>query len=162
MPPPGSPFSQQLPVCLLGLCASFCCVHKFICVIFEIPHKNDIIWYLSLFLTSFTYSGKVKVLPYCCKWHYYIVCCGWVVLQCICALYLLDLSKGTQLVSLSWLPLGVLLWTSGCMQVFEGYFCLEVCPGVRLMDHMVALYFFMKQSYCSSLRLHQHILPLTT
>ena len=140
MPPPGPPLSRQLLLRLLCVCASFCCVYKFICVILVIPHKSDIIWYLSLFLTSFTYFGKVKFLPYCCKWHYYILCCGWVVIHHIHVLYLLDLSKGTQFVSVLTtmrsapmnIGVHVCLWrilSSGCMPRSEisGSYGSSIC-----------------------------------
>ena len=31
-------------------------------------------------------------------------------------------------------------WTERCMYLFQWKFCLDRCPGVRLLDHMVDLY----------------------
>ena len=44
--PPPLPLGYHKSVLCLWVC--FCFVDKFICVIFQIPHINDIIWYLSL------------------------------------------------------------------------------------------------------------------
>ena len=38
-----------------------------------------------------------------------------------------------------WLLWIVLLWTQGFMYVFELWFCLDICPEVRLLDHIVVL-----------------------
>ena len=34
----------------------------------------------------------------------------------------------------------VLLWTLGCLYLFELWFSLDICPGVGLLDHVVFLY----------------------
>jgi len=34
----------------------------------------------------------------------------------------------------------VLQWISWCMYIFKLLFSLDICPGVRLLDHMVVLY----------------------
>ena len=34
----------------------------------------------------------------------------------------------------------VLLWTLGCVFLFELYFCLGMCPGMGLMNHMATLF----------------------
>ena len=41
---------------------------------------------------------------------------------------------------MSWILWIMLLWTSGCMYLFELWFCPDVCPGVELLDHMVILF----------------------
>ena len=41
---------------------------------------------------------------------------------------------------MSWLLRIVLLWTLGCMYLFELEFSLYIFPGVGLLDHMVALF----------------------
>ena len=41
---------------------------------------------------------------------------------------------------MSWLLWIVLFWTQECMYLFELNFCLGICPGVGLMDHMVILF----------------------
>ena len=43
-------------------------------------------------------------------------------------------------VSMSWLFWIGLLGTLGCMDLFELEFCLDICPGVGLPGHMVALF----------------------
>ena len=40
-------------------------------------------------------------------------------------------------VSMSWLLWKMLQWTYRYMYLFELEFCLDICPGVRLLDHMV-------------------------
>ena len=42
--------------------------------------------------------------------------------------------------SMSWLLWIVLFWTQECVYLFELNFCPYICPGVRLMDHMVILF----------------------
>ena len=42
---------------------------------------------------------------------------------------------------MSWLLWIVLPWTYGCIYLFEFEFCPGICPGVKLLDHMVVLYF---------------------
>ena len=41
---------------------------------------------------------------------------------------------------MSWLLWIVLQWTYGCMYLCQGKFCLDVCPRVGLLGHMVVLY----------------------
>ena len=41
---------------------------------------------------------------------------------------------------MSWLLWIVLLWTSGCMYLFGLEFCLDICPRMGLLDHMVILF----------------------
>ena len=41
---------------------------------------------------------------------------------------------------LSWLLRIVLLWTQGCVYPFEFQFCLGVCAGMGLLDHMATLF----------------------
>ena len=60
---------------------------------------------------------------------------------CICAIssVFIHLPGNVCAVSRSWLLWTVLLWTQGCMYLFELEFCLDICPGVRLLDHIVIL-----------------------
>ena len=44
-----------------------------------------------------------------------------------------------QVVSMSWLLWIVLQWTYGCMYLFQRKFCLDICPGVVLLGHIVVL-----------------------
>ena len=50
---------------------------------------------------------------------------------------------GTWVVSMSWLLYIVLQWILGCIYLFELEFSsfLDICPGMGLLDHMVALVF---------------------
>ena len=41
---------------------------------------------------------------------------------------------------MSWLLCIVLQWTYGAIYLFQGKFCLDLCPRVGLLDHMVVLY----------------------
>ena len=54
------------------------------------------------------------------------------------------LFMGTWVVLVSRLLQVVLLWTLGCTYLFEFEFSsfLDLCPGVALLDHLVALFFF--------------------
>ena len=49
----------------------------------------------------------------------------------------------TQVFSISWLLWIVLLWTLGCMYIFKLEFLsfTYICPGMRLLNHIVTLYF---------------------
>ena len=54
----------------------------FICVIFlKIPHTNDIIWYLSFYDLLHLVCDNLSVHPCGCKWHYFLLFNGWVVLH---------------------------------------------------------------------------------
>ena len=46
-------------------------------------------------------------------------------------------SMDTEIVPMSWLLWIVLL---GCMYLFTLWFCLDLCPEVRLLDHTVILF----------------------
>ena len=46
-------------------------------------------------------------------------------------------STDILIVSISWLLCIVLLWTQRCMHISELWFCLDICPGMGLLDHMV-------------------------
>ena len=56
----------------------------------------------------------------------------------------------------------MLLWTLGCWYLFELEFLsfLDICPGMGLVDHMVALFLdFWGPSILFSIWLHQFIFP---
>ena len=56
----------------------------------------------------------------------------------------------------------VLWWTLGCMYLLGLWFSPDICPGVGLLDHMVALcQFFKEPPYCSLLWLYQFTFPPT-
>ena len=50
------------------------------------------------------------------------------------------LSVDIWVVSLSWLLKMVLQWILECIHLFELCFSLDICPGVRLLDHIVVLF----------------------
>ena len=45
-----------------------------------------------------------------------------------------------EVVSMSWLLWIVLQWPYRCTCLFQGNFCLEMCPSVELLGHTVILY----------------------
>ena len=47
-------------------------------------------------------------------------------------------------VSMSWLLWIVLQWTCGCMCLFQGKFCLDVCWRVGLLGHGSSMYSFLR------------------
>ena len=80
--------------------------------------------------------------PCCFKWHYFILFHGWVVFRCMYLPYLLSpfLCQWT----LRLFPcLGC--YKHSCYEhreacyLFRLEFCLGICPGVGLLDHMVTL-----------------------
>ena len=64
-----------------------------------------------------------------------------VASHCVCAVFSLSihLSVDIYIVFMSWLLWILLLWTLGCMYLFEWWFSLDKCPGVGLLDHMATL-----------------------
>ena len=70
--------------------------------------------------------------------------CGWVVFHHVYIPHLLN-------PFISWWTFGLfpclgycepsVLWTLGCMCLFKWKFCLDICPGVGLLDHVVVLFF---------------------
>ena len=83
--------------------------------------------------------------PYCCRWHYFILFNDWVILYCINVPHLLyvpiPLSMAIEVASMFWLLYTVLQWTSGYIYPFGSCFSPDICPGVGLQGHMVALFF---------------------
>ena len=59
---------------------------------------------------------------------------------CITSSISIPLSMDIYIVFMHWILWLVLLWTYGCMYVFELDFCLDICPAVGLLDHMVILF----------------------
>ena len=56
----------------------------------------------------------------------------------------IHLLMNMQVVSMSWLLRVVLLWTSGCVCLSELYLCLNICPGMGLMERMVNHFSFLR------------------
>ena len=52
----------------------------------------------------------------------------------------IHLSKYIYVLSVPWLLWILLLWTYGCMYLFELKFCPDICPEVGFLDHMVILF----------------------
>ena len=65
-----------------------------------------------------------------------------------------------KVASMSWLLWIVLQWTLAWMYLFQWKFCLAICPGVGLLDHMVVLCGFLTHLHtvrhggCTNLHSH--------
>ena len=59
--------------------------------------------------------------------------------------------------------LAIIQWTLRCVYHFKVWFSPDRCPGVGLLDHMIALFlfFFKEPPYCSLLWLYQFTFPPT-
>ena len=65
---------------------------------------------------------------------------GWKIFHCIYVPHLLCPFLCWWTFMWSWLLYIVLLWTLGCMYLFELWFSLDICPWVGLLDHIVTLF----------------------
>ena len=119
----------------------FCFVDKFICTLFKIPNKSNIIYYLSVsdLLHSVWWSLGPSML---CTWHYFTLFNGWILFHC---LYLPHLIYPF----LCWfrlLPvLAVLNNAAMNIGVHVSFWIVVwcspgICPRVRLLSHMVVLF----------------------
>ena len=91
---------------------------------------TDLVWY----------SLVASVLLQMALFHSFLY--GWVVFHCI-HLYntFIHSSVDRHLVCYHVLvTVDKLLWTRGCMHLFRLEFCLDVCLGEGLLDHMVILF----------------------
>ena len=61
------------------------------------------------------------------------------VYMCTASFLSIHLLMDIYIASMSWLLWIVLLWTQWCMYLFELWFCLDICPGVGLVDHNLNL-----------------------
>ena len=79
----------------------------------------------------------------CCKWHYFPLFYGQIVFHCIYCIYgifFIHSSVDIWVASVSWRLWTVLLWTLGCMYLFQLKFPLDRYPSVGLQDHVVILF----------------------
>ena len=142
---------MSLPHCLLFgnrfvfyICESVSVLHTESFVLFFRLHVV-ISYSICLFLSNlnFTEHNSLQVHPHCCKWQYFILFYGWVIL-CVCVSHLLN-------PVFCWWTLGlllclgyykVLLWKLGCIYLFKRAFSFfpDIYPWVKLVDHMVVLF----------------------
>ena len=62
---------------------------------------------------------------------------------CTCSLPI-PLLMDIYTASVSWLLWIALQWTLGCMYLFKLWFPPDICPGVGLLEHMVAVFLVFK------------------
>ena len=125
-----SSFSKSVSVLQLSSFVSF----------FQGPHLSDShMIFVFLCPTDFAQYDNLPVRPCCCKWHYFILFSGSVIFHCVYAPHLLY-----PFVCLCTFRL--LLCLGYCKDkaamnigVYVPFF-LDIRPGVRLLDHMVALF----------------------
>ena len=126
----------------------FCFVDKLICVNFlDLTWKWYHIIFVTLRFSRFIHvAANGNVFPF---YDYYSLLhthCGGLTNSCennnknIRTTFFGHLLTDTWVFSMSWLWWTVLLWTLGCMYLFELKLSSfsDVCPGVGLLDHMVA------------------------
>ena len=95
------------------------------------------------------------------RWHYFILFYGWVIFCCI---YIPHLYPFLCLWAFRLLPCplvnGAAVNNWGAVCLLELWFSLDVCSGVGLLDHMVALFLIFKEPpHCSPHWLHQFTFP---
>ena len=79
--PPLAPSALATIAYSLCLWVCFCFVDKFVCVLFQIPHISDIIWYLSFSdLLHLVWQSLVASMLQVAVLHSFY---GWVVFHCI-------------------------------------------------------------------------------
>ena len=93
-----------------------------------------IIWYLSF---SFWFTVLSMIISSCIHVAANDIISFFVWLSSI-PLYICTKSLS---IPLSWLLWIILQWTLGCMYLSELQFCLDVCSGMGLLDHMATLFF---------------------
>ena len=94
---------------------------------------------ICLFLSDFT-KHNLWLHSCCCKWHYFILFYGCVLVRGIYEpLFFHSSVCGLLGCLVTWLLRIVLLWTCGVC-IFRIIVCPDTCPGVRLLDYMGTLF----------------------
>ena len=71
-----------------------------------------------------------------------------VVIHCISKPHLQSfIYWWTQVASTSWQLSIILIWTSECRYLFKKIFFSNIYPGVKLLGHVVGVFFFLRNNY---------------
>ena len=99
-------------------------------------------WYCVIFVFFyFIEYDNLKLHPCCCKWHYVILFYGWVVFHWMYVLHLYPFIFGGYSGCFHVLAIVNSATVSTGMHVsFWIKFCPDICPRVKLLDHMVILF----------------------
>ena len=108
------------------------------------PHISDNIQYFSfsvwLISLSIITSRSIHVVANGKISFSFLI--GWVIFHYVCTIFIHLYVDGYLVCFYVLAVVKMLLWTLGCMYLFELVFSFssDICPGVKLLDHMVVLF----------------------
>ena len=100
----------------------------------------------AFFLSVFTGCDNLYIHSCGCKWHYFILVCGWVIFHCVYIWLFINLSVDGHLVCFHVLAIINTTAMNTGMHVFfrTMFLSLIICPGVGLLDHIIVLFLVFK------------------
>ena len=114
--------------------------HRFMCYILDSTYKWYHMVFVFLFLTYFTGS---LVASCCWKWHYFILCYDWVIFHYIYMYHIFFIYSSINGHLGCFHVLAIVNSAAMNIGVHVSFWIIvlsNICPGVGLLDHMVALF----------------------